>query len=149
MSCTSKQVLRVKRLHLDAKVPQYQSAGAAGMDIHCLEGGVIPAGGKLKLHTGLAFAIPEGFMLTVHIRSGLGCKHSLRLSNCTGIIDSDYRGELMAFVHNDSDVDYVMEDFERFAQIILERATQAQVVETIDLDSTERGDGGFGHSGRQ
>lgn len=151
MSCSKLlQQVKVKRVHPNAKLPVYATAGAAAADVctvsdKCV---VINPGCSVVLNTGLQFEVPDGFQLTVHSRSGHGFKHGIRLSNCTGILDSDYRGELMVKLHNDSDTAFMVEPFERICQVQIAQALQHQFVEEEGLSVTVRGDGGFGSSGR-
>lgn len=145
--------LKVKRLHPDAIVPAYQTAGAACFDLHALDdGSPHPADSHaLIFRTGLAFEVPPGWVLEVHSRSGQGFNHAIRLSNCEGEIDSDYRGEVMVSLRYDG---YNFARFHpavipgaRIAQAKLVPAPQFQIVEVEELSETARGTGGFGSTG--
>lgn len=129
--------------------PQYANLSAAGMDL-CIkteEDLIIESGGHAFIHTGFYAEIPEGHFGLVAIRSGLGAK-GLMLSNGIGVIDSDYRGEIRIPLYNHSDQSMKLENGERVAQMIIIPYIRAELVEQEDLQGTERGDSGFGSSGR-
>lgn len=141
----------VKRLVSKAKIPTYGSAGAACFDFYaCLteDEVVVPPHATVKVGTGLAFSIGKGNVLFLYSRSGHGFKHGLRFVNCVGVIDSDYRGEVMVGLYNDSDIPYAIKDGERIAQGIVQSYLPTVFVETDDLDETKRGTGGFGSTGK-
>ena len=141
----------VKQLKSKAKIPTYGSEGAACFDFYaCLDKDeiVVPAHGTVKVGTGLAFALGKGNVLFLYSRSGHGFKRGLRFVNCVGVIDSDYRGEVMVGVHNDSDTPYSIKDGERIAQGIVQSYLPTNFVVVDDLDETERGTGGFGSTGK-
>lgn len=145
------RMVRVKKLNPKAKLPTYGSEGAACFDFYaCLEGDsiVVPPHGTVKVGTGLAFGLDFGNVLFMYSRSGHGFKHGLRFVNCVGVIDSDYRGEVMVGIHNDSDIEYVIKDGERIAQGIVQSYIPCNFVLMDDLDETERGTGGFGSTGK-
>ena len=134
---------------LDLPLPAYLSAGAAGMDLAAAqEGEVALAPGEIRLiPTGLALAIPEGFEGQIRPRSGLALKHGITLINSPGTIDSDYRGEIGLPVINLGPRPYTIRRGERLAQLVIQRIYRANLQETEHLETTERGQGGFGHSG--
>ena len=141
----------VKQLKSKAKIPTYGSEGAACFDFYaCLDKDeiVVPAHGTVKVGTGLAFALGKGNVLFLYSRSGHGFKHGLRFVNCVGVIDSDYRGEVMVGIHNDSDTPYTIKDGERIAQGIVQSYLPTSFVVVDNLDETERGTGGFGSTGK-
>ena len=132
--------------------PYYASAGAAAMDLHaCVDAPVtVKAGGRCMVPTGIAIALPDaGYAALVFARSGLGIKKGICLSNGVGVIDSDYRGEIAVGLLNTSDQDYVVQPGERIAQLAVVPVVQAQLEQVSELDETERGEGGFGSTGRQ
>ena len=132
-------------------VPFYASAGAAAMDLHaCLDESVtIPAGGRAVIPTGLAIALPSAqYVALVFARSGLGIKHGVAPANCVGVIDSDYRGEIMVGLQNSGESDYTIQPADRIAQLMITPVVQAQVELVDELDDTHRGAGGFGSTGR-
>ena len=134
----------------DIPYPYYASAGAAAMDLHaCLEEAVvIPAGGRRTIPTGIAIALPDpGYVALVFARSGLGIKHGIAPANCVGVIDSDYRGEILVGLQNSSDTDYTIQPGDRIAQLAVMPVVQAELEITDSLDETARGAGGFGSTG--
>lgn len=140
----------VKLLDPRAKLPTYGSADAAGADLYALTDGpvTIAPGESVKLRTGLAVAIPQGYVGLVFARSGLACKSGLAPANKVGVIDADYRGELMVFLHNHGSQTQVVEDGDRIAQLAIVPYLTAQFAPVEELDGTERGQGGFGSTGR-
>lgn len=149
MSCMT-QVVAVKRVHPNAKLPVYATVGAAAADVCTISDStvVINPGCSAVFDTGLQFEIPIGYELKVHSRSGHGFKSGIRLANCTGILDSDYRGNLMVKLHNDSDTAFMVQPGERICQVQVSKATQHHFVEVDRLNATGRGEGGFGSTGR-
>ena len=144
--------VRVKRLDPRAKLPTYGSREAAGADLYALlpEGeAVIAAGATVMIHTGIATEIPTGYVGLVCARSGLASKKGLAPANKVGVIDSDYRGEIIVALHNHSAVDAVIADGERVAQLVIVPYLTAELVETAELSETDRGAGGFGSTGRK
>lgn len=141
--------MNVKKLNDRATVPTYGSACAAGADLYaCEENGAELAPHETRLiHTGIAMAIPEGYVGLVYARSGLASKRGLAPANKVGVIDSDYRGEIMVALHNHSDVAQRIENGERIAQIVFTQYAAADFSVTDELDETERGAGGFGSTG--
>ena len=131
--------------------PFYASAGAAAMDLHaCMDESVtIPAGGRVVIPTGIAIALPDsGYVALIFARSGLGIKHGIAPANCVGVIDSDYRGEIMVGLQNSSDTDYTVQPADRIAQLMITPVVQATVTMVDELDDTQRGAGGFGSTGK-
>ena len=131
--------------------PFYASAGAAAMDLHaCLEEPVTIGPGELvSLPTGIAVALPEGTVGLVFGRSGLGIRHGILPSNAVGVIDSDYRGEILVGLRNLSGADYRIEPGERIAQLLVLPVLTPAVEAADELPATARGDGGFGSTGRR
>ncbi|MBR1785512.1 MAG: dUTP diphosphatase [Bacteroidales bacterium] len=131
-------------------LPRYESASAAGMDLRAwLPDGPLtlrPLERKL-IHTGLYMALPEGFEAQVRPRSGLALKHGITVLNSPGTIDADYRGELCVLLVNLGEEPFTLNDGERVAQMVVARCEQVEPVEVADLDTTQRGRGGFGHTG--
>ena len=137
--------LEVKKLVANATLPVLGSVNAAGYDLHALEGTVVPGRGKVLVSTGLSFAIPVGNYGRIAPRSGLAAKHSIDVG--AGVIDADYRGEVKVLLFNFSDNDFSINPGDRIAQMIIEKYTPTELVEVEELDSTERGAGGFGSTG--
>ena len=145
MSC-----IRVKKLHENAILPTYGSAEAAGADLYsCLEQAVTVAPGEtVWIPTGLAMEIPKGCAGLVYARSGLACKKGLAPANKVGVVDSDYRGEIMVSLHNHSDSVQEIAKGERIAQIVFTPYVTARFEEADTLNDTQRGTGGFGSTGK-
>ena len=141
--------LKFKKLHPSAVVPSYGSASAAGADIYaCLEQEVTLQPGETRLiPTGLAMAIPEGYVGLIFARSGLASKRGLAPANKVGVIDSDYRGEFFVPLHNHGTVPQTIEDGERIAQLVIARYERVDWLPVEVLEETARGAGGFGHTG--
>lgn len=139
--------IKVKKLDQAAVLPTYATAGAACFDIRTIEAGKVPAHGVRRFRTGLAFEVPDGHVLKVYSRSGHGFNHGLRLSNVVGVVDSDYRGEVIIGITNDSSIPFEFEAGDRIAQGMIELAPQAELVEADSLIDTVRGAGGFGSTG--
>lgn len=141
--------LRIKKLNPLAVIPSYGSASAAGADLYACEGGevTIKSGETKLIHTGIAMEIPDGYVGLVYARSGIAVKRGLAPANKVGVIDSDYRGEIMVAIHNHSDIEQTIADAERIAQIVIAPYLTVDFVETEELDETERGAGGFGSTG--
>ena len=141
--------IRFKKLDEKAKMPYYGSEYAAGADLYaCMEEPLTIAAGTTEfVHTGLAMEIPVGLVGLVYARSGLACKMGLAPANKVGVIDSDYRGEIMVALHNHAAEDITIEPGERVAQMVIAPYVFAQYEEAEELEDTVRGDGGFGHSG--
>lgn len=142
--------LRIKRLNESAHLPTYQTAGAAGMDLHAaLEHPInIGRGDIVPVPLGFAMAIPEGFEAQIRPRSGLASRHGITLPNAPGTIDCDYRGEVIVPLINLGREVFTVEPGMRIAQMVIAPVSRVDVLESDGLDSTERGDGGFGSTGR-
>lgn len=140
----------VKLLEPRAKLPVYSSADAAGADLYALTDApvTIAPGETARLRTGLAVAIPQGYVGLVCARSGLACKGGLAPANKVGVIDADYRGEVIVFLHNHGAAPQVVEDGDRVAQLVIVPYLTAQFAPAEELDDTQRGEGGFGSTGR-
>jgi len=139
------------KIGADIPAPFYASAGAAAMDLHaCIDAPVvIPARGRAVIPTGLAIALPSAdYVALVFARSGLGIKHGVAPANCVGVIDSDYRGEVMVGLQNSGDTDYTIQPADRIAQLMITPVIQATVTMVDELDDTARGAGGFGSTGK-
>ncbi len=141
--------VEIKRLTETAVLPVRGSAQAAGYDLcaDLSEALVIAPGETAKVATGLSFALPEGYFGGIYARSGLATKRGLRPANCTGVIDSDYRGPVIVALYNDSKDAQTIEPGERIAQLIVQPYLAVTFEEVETLDETERGAGGFGSTG--
>ena len=141
--------VQIQRLDPDLSLPVPAHLGDAGLDLYAREDAIIPArGGRLLMPTGVAVAIPHGYMGLAVPRSGLALKHGITLVNTPGIIDSGYRGELkVVMINTDSEHDYEVKRGDRVAQLIISRYDNVTWTEVTELSGFDRG-GGFGHSGR-
>lgn len=153
--------LKLKKLHPDAQVPRYATPGSANFDLHAIIEGesktdkagqvqppsvTVSPGNQVIVRTGLAFEVPPGWVLAVYSRSGHGFKDSVRMSNSVGQIDSDYRGEVMVALHNDSRKRFTVKHGDRIAQARLEPAPRVEFEWAAELSPTARA-GGFGSTG--
>ena len=132
-------------------LPFYATPGSAALDLHaCLDEAVtIPAGGRRTIPTGLAIALPSpDYVALIYARSGLGIKHGVAPANCVGVIDSDYRGEIMVGLQNSGESDFTIQPGDRIAQLMVTPVVQAKIQMVDEPDDTARGAGGFGSTGR-
>lgn len=132
------------------QLPAYATEQSAGMDLRAfIEEPIVlhPMERKL-IHTGLYMALPKGYEAQVRPRSGLALKHGITVLNSPGTIDADYRGELGVVLINLSQEDFVINDGERIAQMVIAKHETAEFIEVQELDDTERGAGGYGHTGK-
>ncbi|MBQ9245924.1 dUTP diphosphatase [bacterium] len=143
-------ILKIFRMEHNKSVPEYKTKGAAGMDLCAaisepitlkpLERALIPTGLKIELE--------HGYEAQIRPRSGLSIKHGISLINCVGTIDEDYRGEVCVGVVNISNEPYTIEPQERIAQMVIAKYEQAEIEVVTELSDTERGEGGFGSTGK-
>ncbi len=145
----NKYSVRIKKIDENAIVPTYGSQFAAGADLYACTGETVtinPHETKL-IHTGIAMEIPVGFAGLVYARSGIASKRGLAPANKVGVIDSDYRGEIMVALHNHSESVQTIENGERIAQLVIAPYITADFILSDELDDTQRGEGGFGSTG--
>ena len=142
--------IKVKKLNDKATLPTRGSEYAAGYDLYAaIENNItVPAHSTEKIGTGLSFELPDETFAAIFARSGLATKQGLRPANCVGACDSDYRGEYIVAIHNDTDEDKIIEPGERIAQMILMPYIPMTFVETDELSESERGQDGFGSTGK-
>ncbi|MGI5880708.1 MAG: dUTP diphosphatase [Syntrophomonadaceae bacterium] len=141
----------LKRVHSnDLPLPQYMTSGAAGVDLYAAveEEITLKPGQRMLVPTGIAISLPPGYEAQIRPRSGLAINHGITLLNTPGTIDADYRGEIKVIVINLGDKEYILKKGERIAQMVFSQVATAQLVEVQDLDNTDRGEGGFGHTGK-
>ena len=140
----------IKKLTETAQIPMRGSDYAAGYDLYAdiQEKLCVAPHNSVKIPTGLALEIPEGYFGAVYARSGLACKESLRPANCVGVIDADYRGPVMVVLHNDSDQTREIIPGERVAQLVIMPFLPVLFKEVDDLTQTIRGEDGFGSTGK-
>src|SRR5689334_20880369 len=145
--------VRIQRLpHAEGlPLPAYETAGAAGMDVRAaVEAPLTLAPGTIALvPTGLVLEVPEGYEMQVRPRSGLAARHGITLPNSPATIDSDYRGEVRVIVQNLGAEPFVVERGARIAQLVLQRVPRVEWIEAERLSETDRGAGGFGHTGKE
>jgi dUTP pyrophosphatase len=146
--------LKFKQVHPEAQLPKRSTEDAACIDIRCILPDEATTGyiallpnRAVTLHTGWEVEVPKGYVLTVFSRSGHGFKNDVRLSNGTGIIDADYRGEVMVRVRNDGHQIFEIRSGDRIAQAMLEILPAFEIVQVDELTPTKRGKGGLGHTG--
>ena len=145
-----KMNIKIKKLNNNAKIPTHGSKQAAGYDLYaCIDDYSvrIEPHQTVKIRTGLSIEIPDGYFGAIFARSGLATKSGLRPANCVGCCDSDYRGEYIVALHNDTDIPRVIEDGERIAQLVVMPYIPVNFEEVDALSDTERGDKGFGSTG--
>lgn len=142
-------VVNIKKLDDRAIIPTYGTEYSAGADLYalCESDILIKAGETVLVHTGISMAIPEGYAGFIYARSGLASKKGLAPANKVGVIDADYRGEIMVALHNHGTVDQTVSSGERIAQLVIAPFLKALFNESEELDETARGAGGFGSTG--
>ncbi len=143
--------LLIQKRNEKAILPLYATPGAVGMDLHaCLDGPLtLQPGERAKVPTGLAIALPgPEWVACLFARSGLAIKHGLTIPNCVGVIDSDYRGEVIVAVINLDREPYTIQPGDRIAQMVIMPVVQAKLTQVDELPQTLRGEGGFGSTGK-
>lgn len=143
--------INIKKIKETAVTPTYGSEFAAGADLYaCMENKVVLQPGETKIiHTGIAMEVPMGYAGLIYARSGLATKKGLAPANKVGVVDSDYRGEVMVALHNHSTKAEEIEPGERIAQIVITPYLKGLYQEVENLEETKRGEGGFGSTGRK
>ena len=138
------------KIGTEIPLPYYATAGAAALDLHaCTDADtVIAPHGRVMIPTGIAVAIPEGYVGIMAVRSSMGAKRGINLANGIGVIDSDYRGQLHATLHNTTDAPYTVQCGDRIAQLMIVPVLRPAIQVVTELPETERGEGGFGSTGR-
>ena len=141
--------LKISLLRSNAKLPARETAGSVGYDVAaCLDKDItINPGETRMIGSGFAIALEPGYAAFIYARSGLGIKHGLIPANCVGVIDSDYRGEVIVGLKNTSDAPYTIRDGDRIAQMVVTKCEMPEPVACEELDDTPRGGGGFGSTG--
>lgn len=143
-------MIEIKLVTKSGNIPAYETEGSAGMDLKAVlnEPVVLAPGERRLIPTGLFIELPQGYEAQVRARSGLAIKHGITLINCVGTIDSDYRGEIQVPLVNLGQDDFEIKNGERIAQMVIAKYEQVSWKITDELSETERGAGGFGHTGR-
>lgn len=147
----NKYSVRIKKLNENAIIPTYGSEFAAGADLYACtnEPVTINPHETVLVHTGIAMEIPAGYAGLIYARSGIASKRGLAPANKVGVVDSDYRGEIMVALHNHSEAAQTIESGERIAQLVIAPYVTAEFILSDELDDTERGEGGFGSTGKK
>lgn len=140
--------VKIKKLDEKAVVPSYASAGAAGADLYAVESKIVPAGQVVRFGTGISVELPSGTVGLVFARSGLATKRNLAPANKVGVVDSDYRGEIIVALHNFGAADEEIVAGERIAQLVIMPYYTAEFEISDELGVTARGEGGFGSTGK-
>lgn len=144
-----KEKVNIKKLNENAKIPTYGTEYAAGADLYaCIDEDVVISKGETKLiKTGISLEVPTGYAGLIFARSGLATKKGLAPANKVGVVDSDYRGEIMVTLHNHTNIDQKIEKGERIAQFIITPYLKAEFNVVEKLEDTKRGANGFGSTG--
>lgn len=143
----SPTIVRVRRLG-GAVLPYRHTEDAAGFDLSSAANAVIPAHGFATVPTGIAIEMPSNLEAQLRPRSGLAARHGIGVLNSPGTIDPDYRGEIKVILFNAGSTDFTVQRGDRIAQLVFSRLTAVELVEVEEISDTERGAGGFGHTGR-
>ena len=143
--------VKLKKLNEKAQIPTYGSEFSAGADLYaCIDEDIVIRSGETAfIKTGLAMELENGYVALVYARSGLACKKGLAPANKVGVIDSDYRGEIMVALHNHSNIDQTVAAGERIAQMVITPYIKCEFEEADSLADSVRGEGGFGSTGRK
>jgi dUTP pyrophosphatase len=139
-------IVKIKKLHPEAKVPSYAHPGDAGMDLYALEETVVRPGETAKIRSGLAFELPEGYVGLCWDKSGVSTKGKIK--TVAGVLDSGYRGELLMAVINLSTEPYTFHKGDKVLQMLIQKVERPEIVEAEELSGTARGEGGFGSTGK-
>lgn len=149
--CGFKKIpIKIKKLHIDAIIPKYQTKLASGFDIHSIDNGVVFARDQLIIRTGLAFCLPFGWELQIRPRSGLAARYGIGITNSPGTLDTDYLDELKIIMINHSDSDFIITKGDRIAQCVLSPSYQAEFCEVEDFNEEDKNrnrGGGLGSTG--
>ena len=144
--------VKIKKMRKSAIIPEYATSGSAALDLRSAadESITVPARSRAAIPTGIAISVENASVVSiVCARSGLATKHGISLANGIGVIDSDYRGEILVSLINNSDTDFTVEPGDRVAQLMFMPVLTAKLLECDELDKTERGEGGFGSTGKK
>ncbi len=140
--------ISIKRLDPELPLPSYAHPGDAGADLHAAVDLTLEPGERALVPTGIALALPEGYVALVHPRSGLAAKHGISIVNAPGTIDAGYRGEVkVCLVNTDRSTPFAVRRGDRIAQLVVQRVESATFTEAEDLPDSVRGDGGYGSTG--
>lgn len=140
--------VKLKKIHQDAVIPMYATKGSAGFDLYSTDLYELKPDETVLINTGLSIEIPVGYELQIRTRSSMAYKYGVIVLNSPGTIDSDYRGEIKVILKNISNHTYIICKGDRVAQGIIKEIIQASFIEVKELDTTDRGEGGFGSTGK-
>jgi len=140
-------IMKIKKLHLDAIIPEYATEGSVAFDLHSLDRYEIFPDYQKLIRTGLSVEIPIGFEMQIRQRSGLSIKYPNYIMNSPGTIDQDFVGEILIPIRNNSENKWYIRHGDRIAQAIISPIIKVKFIEVNDLSKTKRGKGGFGHTG--
>ncbi|ABO49037.1 deoxyuridine 5'-triphosphate nucleotidohydrolase [Desulforamulus reducens MI-1] len=140
-------LVKIKKIHENAEIPKKATSESAGFDLHTIESFTIYPGEHKSVRTGLVFELPPSYAMLVYPRSGNAKKHGITLSNAVGVVDSDYRGEVMVLLYNTGDHEVSFQVGDRIAQAIIHALPDIELIECEELSDTKRGKGGFGSTG--
>ena len=141
--------IKIQKIHPDAIIPKYAHEGDSGMDLYSIEERTLPSMARTLMPTGIRIALPKGYEAQVRPRSGLALKKGISIINTPGTIDSGYRGDVGVILINHSKETVTIDKGERIAQIVIQKVECAKITEVESLDETERGQNGFGSTGRK
>ncbi|KHL86963.1 deoxyuridine 5'-triphosphate nucleotidohydrolase [Helicobacter pylori] len=139
--------IKIQKIHPNALIPEYQTEGSSGFDLHAVEEVVIRSHGVGLVRIGICLSLEVGYELQVRTRSGLALNHQVMVLNSPGTVDNDYRGEIKVILANLSDKDFKVQVGDRIAQGVVQKTYKAEFIEYEQLDETSRGSGGFGSTG--
>ncbi|WRF09064.1 dUTP diphosphatase [Helicobacter pylori] len=139
--------IKIQKIHPNALIPEYQTEGSSGFDLHAVEEVVIKSHSVGLVKIGICLSLEVGYELQVRTRSGLALNHQVMVLNSPGTVDNDYRGEIKVILANLSDKDFKVQVGDRIAQGVVQKTYKAEFIECERLDETSRGSGGFGSTG--
>ncbi len=139
--------IKIQKIHPNALIPEYQTEGSSGFDLHAVEEVMIKSHGVGLVRIGICLSLEVGYELQVRTRSGLALNHQVMVLNSPGTVDNDYRGEIKVILANLSDKDFKVQIGDRIAQGVVQKTYKAEFIECERLDETSRGSGGFGSTG--
>ncbi|WQU28091.1 dUTP diphosphatase [Helicobacter pylori] len=139
--------IKIRKIHPNALIPEYQTEGSSGFDLHAVEEVMIKPHGVGLVKIGICLSLEVGYELQVRTRSGLALNHQVMVLNSPGTVDNDYRGEIKVILANLSDKDFKVQVGDRIAQGVVQKTYKAEFIECERLDETSRGSGGFGSTG--
>ncbi|EQD99805.1 dUTP diphosphatase [Helicobacter pylori] len=139
--------IKIQKIHPNALIPEYQTEGSSGFDLHAVEEVMIKSHGVGLVRIGICLSLEVGYELQVRTRSGLALNHQVMVLNSPGTVDNDYRGEIKVILANLSDKDFKVQVGDRIAQGVVQKTYKAEFIECERLDETSRGSGGFGSTG--